>query len=101
MLIREDKLAQEMSQLLAEFYNSIRMKYMTLTDRHGKERKLLLDMQWKERKTRFRSERKQKLNDRRTGNNAFMVKGNNKITQGTKKPKIRKHERLFLDDPAF
>jgi len=60
MLIGKDKLAQEMSQLLAEFYNSIRMKYTTLTNRHGKERKLLLDMQGKERKTCFPSERKQK-----------------------------------------
>lgn len=37
----------------------------------------------------------------RRGNDAFMVKGNKRITQGNKKPKKRKHERLFLSDPAF
>ena len=60
MLIGKDKLAQEMSQLLTEFYNDIRVKYMILTNRHGKERNLLLDMQWKERKAYFPSKRKQK-----------------------------------------
>ena len=39
-----------------------------------------------------------KLNHRRTGNHAFMVKGNNKITQGNRKPK---EESMNLDDAAF
>jgi len=77
MLLGKDKLAQEMSQLLAEFYNNIGMKYMTLTNRHGKERKLLLDMQWKERKVASLVKENKKPDQTRTGNHAFMVKGNN------------------------
>ncbi|XP_078345077.1 uncharacterized protein LOC144630581 isoform X1 [Oculina patagonica] len=82
MLVRKDKLIQEMSQLLEEFYNNMSTKYTELTTRHKKEWQLLLKIQWKERKSRFPKERKQK--------DKFEE-------QDTRR---RKHKKLFLDDTA-
>lgn len=99
MLVRKDKLVQEMSQLLAEFYNNIRMKYMIMTDRHSKERKLLLNMQWKERKPCFPGEKKQKAKPEER-KSCFPSKGKQKAKSEEQDTRTRKHEKLFLDDFA-
>lgn len=82
MFVKKDKLIQEMSQLLEEFYNNMCTKYTELTTRHKKERQLLLKILWKERKSCFPKERKQK----------------DKLEE--QEARNRKHKKLFLDDTA-
>ena len=59
MLDRKDKLIQEMSQLMTEFYSNMSTQYTQLTTRHKKERRLVLSAQWKEKKLCFSDDRRQ------------------------------------------
>lgn len=94
MLVRKDKLVQEMSQLLAEFYKNIRMKCMKLSNCHSKERTLLLNMQCKEKKPCFPGEKKKQIKQRR-GNHPFLVKGNKKLNPRNKKPEQESKKNCF------
>ena len=94
MLVRKDKLVQEMSQLLAEFYKNIRMTCMKLSNSHSKERTLLLNMQCKEKKPCFPGEKKKQIKQRR-GNHPFLVKGNKKLNPRNKKPEKESKKNCF------
>ena len=99
MHVRKDKLVQEMSQLLAEFYKNIRMKYMKLSNSHSKERMLLLTIQWKEKKPCFAGEKKtqSKPEERKL---SFPSKGKQKAKSKGQEPRTRKQEKLFLEGIA-
>ena len=82
LLVRRDKLIQEMRQTLAEFYSSVSTQYMILINKYKKEREVALGKMLKERKASLGVEQRRRAELER------------------KEQKVRecKNKKLFLED---